>query len=89
MAKERQDQREQALAQKREKVHEVRQQSGFIQTKKEAVYESNQIQAKMVKKESRALKKQLTKLDKQYLRRAQEKRFEQQVMSEAAKIKAD
>lgn len=61
----------------------------MIQQKKEQMYELNQLQAKMVKKESKHLQKQLNKLDKQYLRRAQEKRFEQQVMSEAAKIKAD
>lgn len=37
--------------------------------------------------QSRKFKKMQNKQEKQYLRRAQEKRFEQQVMSEASKIK--
>jgi len=35
------------------------------------------------------LKKKLSKNDKQYLRKAQERRFELQVMQEASKIKQE
>ena len=46
-------------------------------------------QAKIVKDEKKLLKKKITKNDIKYLKKAQERRFEQQVMAEASKIKQE
>ena len=45
--------------------------------------------AKAIKEEKRHYKKKITKNERVYLKRAQEKRFEQQVMMEASKIKQE
>jgi len=44
-------------------------------------------QAKLIKEEKKLLKKKMSKNERVYLKQAQEKRFEQQVMAEASKIK--
>ena len=53
------------------------------------MYLQKQSEAKNLKDESRKLGKLKDKLHKQYLRKAQEKRFELQVMNEASKIKME
>ena len=45
--------------------------------------------AKEIKKERKKDKKKLSRLEKYYIRKAQEKRFEQQVIQEANKIKME
>lgn len=51
--------------------------------------EQKKIEADMVRAEGRKLSKLKGKHDKTYLRRAQEKRFEQQVLLEAAAMKKE
>lgn len=46
-------------------------------------------QANQIKVEKEMLRKRLSKIEKMYLQRAQEKRFEQQVMQEASKIRQE
>jgi hypothetical protein len=59
---------------------------------KEKVQEAQQRkveQANQIKVEKEVIRKRLSKIEKMYLQRAQEKRFEQQVMQEASKIRQE
>lgn len=87
LARERQEKREMELQRARELVNEKRSEKEGARIKIQMVQERKKQEAEAIKELSRKCQKQIGKNEKKYLRRAQEKRFEQQVMMEAQKIK--
>ena len=81
------EKKESDLAKARGLVIEKREEKENTRIKVMMVQEKKKHDAQQVKLESMKLNKLLSKNEKKYLRRAQEKRFEQQVMQEAQKIK--
>ena len=73
----------------RSMVNETREAHNNVRIKVQEAALKKHEKAKEVKLESQFMKKQMNKMDKMYLRRAQEKRFEQQVMQEASKIRQE
>ena len=86
-ARERMEKKENDLAKARGLVIEKRGEKENTRIKVMMAQEKKKQDAQQVKMESMKLSKMASKNEKKYLRRAQEKRFEQQVMSEAQKIK--
>ena len=76
-----------ALEQAREMVSSKKKQQLQVREKVEVSLLKKVGQAKLIKEEKKLLKKKITKNERIYLKQAQEKRFEQQVMAEASKIK--
>ena len=77
------EKKESDLAKARGLVIEKREEKENTRIKVMMVQEKKKHDAQQVKLESMKLNKLLSKNEKKYLRRAQEKRFEQQVMQEA------
>jgi len=87
MHRERFEQKELTQQKARELVLQKRGEKDQLRVKIQASLDKKKFDADLVKAESRKLSKIRGKHEKTYLRRAQEKRFEQQVMMEASKIK--
>lgn len=78
-----------ALEKARSIVLEKKEQEKQVAAMKEVSYLKKIEAAKQIKEEKKIHKKKITKNERVYLKRAQEKRFEQQVMMEASKIKQE
>ena len=76
-----------ALEKAREMVSSKKEQQLQVREKVEVSLLKKVGQAKLIKEEKKLLKKKMSKNERVYLKQAQEKRFEQQVMAEASKIK--
>lgn len=87
VAKERQERKLQALTKARDLVQEKRAEALSGQAKLEGVRAEKLKEADALRKEASRHRKMIEKQEKKYLRRAQEKRFELQVMNEASKIR--
>lgn len=68
-------------------VHDQREQEANVKVKMQMTKELKKAVATDIKVESHVLKKKIKKKEKIYLRMAQERRFEQQLIQEASKIK--
>ena len=88
-ARERMQNKHKALEKARSIVLEKKEQEKQVAAMKEVSYLKKIEAAKQIKEEKRIYKKKITKNERVYLKRAQEKRFEQQVMMEASKIKQE
>ena len=88
-ARERMQNKHKALDKARSIVLEKKEQEKQVAAMKEVSYLRKIEAAKLIKEEKRIHKKKITKNERVYLKRAQEKRFEQQVMMEASKIKQE
>lgn len=88
-ARERMQNKHKALEKARSIVLEKKEQEKQVAAMKEVSYLRKIEAAKLIKEEKRIHKKKITKNERVYLKRAQEKRFEQQVMMEASKIKQE
>ena len=86
-ARERMSNRAKALEKAREMVSSKKEQQLQVREKVEVSLLKKVGQAKLIKEEKKLLKKKMSKNERVYLKQAQEKRFEQQVMAEASKIK--
>jgi len=86
-ARERMQNKHKALEKARSIVQEKKEQEKQVAAMKEVSYLKKIEAAALIKAEKKAHKKKITKNERVYLKRAQEKRFEQQVMMEASKIK--
>lgn len=86
-ARERITNRAKALKKARDMVSSKKEQQLQVRGKVEVSLLKKVGQAKLIKKEKKLLKKKMSKNERVYLKQAQEKRFEQQVMAEASKIK--
>jgi hypothetical protein len=86
-ARERLEKKESDLAKARGLVIEKREEKENSRIKMLMIQEKKKQDAQLIKLESMKLQKLAQKNEKKYLRRAQEKRFELQVMQEAHKIK--
>lgn len=88
-ARERMTNKAKALEKAREIVSSKKEQQLQVRERVEISLLKKVEMAKMVKEEKKALKKKISKNERNYLKKAQEKRFEQQVMAEASKIKQE
>lgn len=86
-ARERMSNRAKALEKAREMVSSKKEQQLQVREKVEVSLLKKVGAAKLIKEEKKLLKKKMSKNERVYLKQAQEKRFEQQVMAEASKIK--
>ena len=86
-ARERITNRAKALKKARDMVSSEKGQQLQVRGKVEVSLLKKVGQAKLIKKEKKLLKRKMSKNERVYLKQAQEKRFEQQVMAEASKIK--
>ena len=76
-----------ALNRARDMVNMKREESLNVQIKQKMVFETKYRGADTIRWEANQHRKKIEKNERKYLRRAQEKRFELQVMNEASKIR--
>ena len=88
-ARERMQGKQKALDKARGMVAEKKEQELNVKAMKDLSQLKKQEAARAVKQEKKAIQKKINKNERLYLKRAQEKRFEQQVMQEASKIKQE
>jgi hypothetical protein len=89
MARERQEQKVIALNRARDLVQEKRAEAAVGAAKAEQHREQRIRDAAAIRQETKRNTKMIEKQEKQYLRKAQEKRFELQVMNEASRIRQE